>query len=381
MQLINKIFRKPLGFSRILVLFLGSLLGVILWIGGFTLIFWALQQGRTGSEASQFLFIQKPVNTLGSFLGDQGFSPEDINTVAALPGVNDLSPLDRNGFRAYASLGFPGGRFGTELFLEALPERFLDLEEEDGWQWKEGDPLPILVGREFLNLFNFVFAPSRGFPPLEEEALAIVSFDFVFSGNGRYNQVKGRIHGLSERYQTILVPQPFLDWANQNYTSSKPYPTRLVVDADARLLRRADIEEAGFVVSQESTRLNRLYAIVLSVGSFLGFFSLFLVILIALFNNRSLEVSLLQQKQDIHLLLSLGCPEKSVWQALGLGTFLPQLYGLVAGIGLFFISLIFLNLDSALLAQFPWALILATGLSVLTFIGQGVSLSKKIRAL
>jgi hypothetical protein len=381
MTLINKVFRKPLGFSRVLVLFLGSLLGVILWIGGFTLIFWALQQGRTGSEASQFLFIQKPVNPLGELLGNQGFSPQDVQTVRDLPGVNDLSPMDRNGFRAYASLAFPGGRFGTELFLEALPERFLDLPEKAGWGWEEGDPLPILLGREFLNLFNFVFAPSRGFPPLEESALDIVNFDFVFSGNGQYAEISGRIHGLSDRYQTILVPQEFLDWGNRIFTNRKPYPTRLVVDADARLFRREGVEQEGFVVSEESTRLNRLYAIVLSVGSFLGFFSLFLVILIALFNNRSLEVSLLQQKQDIHLLLSLGCPQGSIWRALGLGTFLPQTYGLLAGIGVFFASLMFLNLDQALMAQFPWALGLALLLSALTFLGQGYSLKRKIQAL
>jgi hypothetical protein len=203
----------------------------------------------------------------------------------------------------------------------------------------------------------------------------------VFSGNGQYAEISGRIHGLSDRYQTILVPQEFLDWGNRIFTNRKPYPTRLVVDADARLFRREGVEQEGFVVSEESTRLNRLYAIVLSVGSFLGFFSLFLVILIALFNNRSLEVSLLQQKQDIHLLLSLGCPQGSIWRALGLGTFLPQTYGLLAGIGVFFASLMFLNLDQALMAQFPWALGLALLLSALTFLGQGYSLKRKIQAL
>jgi len=140
------------------------------------------------------------------------------------------------------------------------------------------------------------------------------------------------------------------------------------------------LSDLGFEVSKESTRLTRLYATVFSAGSFLGIFSLFLVFVIALFNNRSLEVSLLQQKQDIHLLLDLGTPLPVLWKALGLGTFIPQITGLVLGFLALTAIVITQELEPSLTKVFLPSALLAGVLSLLSYFFQGLNLWKKIRA-
>lgn len=55
--------------------------------------------------------------------------------------------------------------------------------------------------------------------------------DIVMRGNGRVEQYKGNIVGFSNRLNTILVPQSFMEWANQAFASEKEaQPSRLIVE-------------------------------------------------------------------------------------------------------------------------------------------------------
>lgn len=47
--------------------------------------------------------------------------------------------------------------------------------------------------------------------------------DIVMRGNGRVEQYKGNIVGFSNRLNTILVPQSFMEWANQAFASEKKH--------------------------------------------------------------------------------------------------------------------------------------------------------------
>lgn len=55
--------------------------------------------------------------------------------------------------------------------------------------------------------------------------------DIMLRGNGRAEQFKGKIVGFSNRLNTILVPQAFMDWANQHFAPGKEArPSRLIVE-------------------------------------------------------------------------------------------------------------------------------------------------------
>ena len=61
--------------------------------------------------------------------------------------------------------------------------------------------------------------------------MSLVQMDVMMRGNGRVEQYKGNIVGFSNRLNTILVPQSFMDWANKNFAPEKEAePSRLIVE-------------------------------------------------------------------------------------------------------------------------------------------------------
>ena len=49
----------------------------------------------------------------------------------------------------------------------------------------------------------------------------LIQMDISLRGNGRVEQFKGKIVGFSNRLNTILVPQTFMDWANKSLAPGK----------------------------------------------------------------------------------------------------------------------------------------------------------------
>ena len=124
-----------------------------------------------------------------------------------------------------------GIRLSTEMFFESVPDEYVDVSL-DKWHFDEdARVIPIIIPRNYLNLYNFGFAQSRSLPKLSEGLMSLVQMDVMMRGNGRVEQYKGNIVGFSNRLNTILVPQSFMDWANKNFAPEKEAePSRLIVE-------------------------------------------------------------------------------------------------------------------------------------------------------
>lgn len=58
----------------------------------------------------------------------------------------------------------------TEMFFESVPDEYVDVNL-DKWLFdKETRVIPIIIPRNYLNLYNFGFAQSRSLPKLSEAA-------------------------------------------------------------------------------------------------------------------------------------------------------------------------------------------------------------------
>ena len=202
-----------------------------------------------------------------------------------------------------------GIHLSTEMFFEAVPDKFVDVSL-DKWHFDENThTIPIIIPRNYLNLYNFGFAQSRSLPKLSEGLMSLIQMDILMRGNGRVEQYKGNIVGFSNRLNTILVPQSFMNWANQNFApDSQPDPSRLIIEVDnpadasiAKYFQQKGYEtEDGKLDAGKTTYFLRLIVgIVLAVGLFISILSFYILML---------SIFLLLQKNTVKLesLLLIG---------------------------------------------------------------------------
>ena len=124
-----------------------------------------------------------------------------------------------------------GIHLSTDMFFESVPDKFVDIKL-DKWHFDESThTIPIIIPRNYLNLYNFGFAQSRSLPKLSEGLMGLIQMDIMMRGNGRVEQYKGNIVGFSNRLNTILVPQSFMKWANENFApNAEAQPARLIIE-------------------------------------------------------------------------------------------------------------------------------------------------------
>jgi hypothetical protein len=179
-----------------------------------------------------------------------------------------------------------------------VPDRYIDVNL-DNWRFDPGQQtIPIIIPRNYLNLYNFGFAQSRSLPKLSEGVMGLIQMEITLRGNGRREQYKGHIVGFSNRLNTILVPQAFMKWANETFAPQKSVtPSRLIVavdnPADAAITdyyRAHRYETEGDTLDAGKTTyfLRLTVGIVLGVGiliTLLSFYILMLSIFLLLQKN------------------------------------------------------------------------------------------------
>ena len=247
------------------------------------------------------MVMAKHVSTVRTLTGKAPtFTQKEIADVRHQPFVSDVGTFTPSLFSVVATLGSQklGVEFSTEMFFEAVPDAFMDVDTSR-WHWKEGDEeVPIVLPRNYLNLYNFGFASSQGLPALSESLVSMVKIRFILRGSAGRKELTGRVVAFSKKLNTILVPQAFMDEMNTTLSPErKPEPSRLIVTisnpADERIaeyLSNHSYEtEADDAEAARTAHLLRIIiTIVLVVGliiSALAFYVLLLSIFLLLQKN------------------------------------------------------------------------------------------------
>lgn len=258
-----------------------------------------------------FLVISPEVSSLGTFTGAAtAFTPEAIADLERQPWTRRVGAFTNADFRVSASIDFGGRGMQTFLFFESIPDEFFDVRPR-GWGF---DPvrreIPIIVSKDYLALYNFGFAASRGLPQLSENVINKVPLRITVAGRGRMESFAGRIVGFSSRFNTIAVPQQFMEWANSQFGESDtpPAPSRLIVEADnpgapqvAEYLASHGYEIAGDKAdsSRASYFLSVVTGIVIAVGAVISILAFFILVL-------SLSLLLQKNRRKLSDLMLLG---------------------------------------------------------------------------
>ena len=270
-----------------------------------------------------YLVVTKRVGELNAIAtmmggGANTFTDSELTQLRNEPWVRDVGEFSTSNYQVYGTISLAGQSVSlrSSFFFEAVPDKFLDVESKD-WKFDPEHPqIPIIVSKDYLSLYNFGFAASQGMPQMSENMIGMVPIVFRLTGNnGKQDLLEGRIVGFSNRLNTIIVPQSFMDWSNNRYApNAEAQASRIIVEvsnpgdpAVETYMNSHGYEIAGDKLN--SSKANRLLTIILSIVVAVG-----LVICILSFFILILSIFLLLQKntQKLQNLLLLGYSPRQV---------------------------------------------------------------------
>ncbi|MGN0218838.1 MAG: ABC transporter permease [Muribaculaceae bacterium] len=319
MKLVAKILRQNISIAQFAAYTLASLVGLAIIMTAVKFYCDLTTEPAADDDTvigADYIVISRRVPILAAFSNSDApaFSEADIAELEAQPWVRGVGAFTNANFDIYASVSLGGRGLSTALFFESIPDRYIDITPE-GWSFDPADPtVPVIISKDYLALYNFGFAASRGLPQLSEEIISQVPLAITLRGNGRSDSLPGRIVGFSSRLNTVAVPEAFMIWANSRYGDGRTSdPSRLIVEvtdpadpAIHKYLDSHDIEAAG---DRGSGRTGRIASVITTVASAVGAVIACLALIIV-----SLSIFLLVRKnrRAISDLIFLGYTAREV---------------------------------------------------------------------
>ena len=306
MSLVWKLMRRHISLGQLAGFFFANLCGmviVLLSIQFYQDVAPVFTEGDSFMK-KDYIIVSKKVSTLGSFVGKSStFSQTEIDEIEEQPFTRGVGEFTPSQFKVSAGVGMEqlGLNLSTAMFFESVPDKYVD-SNLDGWHFEPGqEEIPIIIPRNYLNLYNFGFAQSRSLPQISEGVINMVNLEVRIHGGGKRDTYKGKIAGFSNRLNTILVPESFMTWANIHYGDGgiRKEPSRLIVEVnnptDDRIAqffreRGYDTEDDKLDAGKTTWFLKVIVGIVLSVGlliSALSFYILMLSIYLLLQKNTT----------------------------------------------------------------------------------------------
>jgi len=317
MKLLVKLLRKNINTWQLAGFLVANLLGGLIMLLAFQAYrdFEQFMNNQGGNTTNNYVVISKPVsaiNTLGNLFGMKApsFSEHEIEELKTLPAVADVGMFTAATFNVSGHFSLASIRVGTELFMESVPDRFIDVDFEMlGIDWKAdlgGGFLPVIVPRSYLNIYNFGFASTKGAPQLSDGVISSLPIEIRI--RDKYRNIityDARIVGFTDRLNTILVPDGFLQSANAAYsTKAEKRPSRLIVEsspsADSHQLLDY-FSEQGYMIEGNADTLKMksfvygLLIVVMLIGtiiSLLAFLLLMISILLLIEKNKEKFINL-----------------------------------------------------------------------------------------
>jgi hypothetical protein len=263
-----------------------------------------------------FFTVSKKVGVLNSFQ-PVGFSEEEIEEIKEQNFTKEVGEFTPSRFSVTGGVTqhSTGMGFNSELFFESVPEQFIDVDSKE-WKYDPGgEVIPIIVPRNYLNLYNFGFAEAHSMPKISEGVISLISIDINISGNGKETVFKGHIVGFSDRINTILVPGSFMDWANDVF--GRPgisMPSRLIVEVEnvADPGMAVFLKEKGYVVEGENQAVGRMSFLLRGIVGIVAGVGLIICILSIVILMLSIFLLLQKDKQKLEDLRLMGYSKRQV---------------------------------------------------------------------
>jgi len=322
-NLLGKVIWKKKGKLEILSAAFGFLIGLVLLLliiqinHDFNTIF---TSKFSDSKQVDYVILSKKIDISHSFnFAEIGFTEFEINNIMGQPFVKSLARIIANNFSVNAVISFGNAAYSTELFFESIPDDYLD-EIPDSWGWNgDNEFLPVIISKDFYNLYNFGFAVGRGLPMISEDVISQIPFIITVSGPGGKINLQGKIVGFTDSISSFLVPYSFMQWANKNIAlnESEP-PLRLILSVTDKGDPRISefVKQTGYDTNKRILGLSEAKGIIQALFVFIGFLGVAFISLSVSIFIINFQLIISHSMDEIQLLNILGYKKSTLVNSL-----------------------------------------------------------------
>ena len=307
----RQLFFKYQNKKQLTLALVGTFLGLFFLFTSLHFLHKIYTYGENSEMLSKnTIVIQKKV-TSGPLLGlnNPEFSDEQIDEVRSMEFVESCDPIRSNTFDVVLSIDDPLiPAFNSNIYVQSVHEDYLDVKT-DHWDWDEGSKtLPIIMPRDFLMMMNN-FLSASNIPQLSDDLVLDLKIDLNIGPRNYRETVHSRIVGFTNELSSILVPESFLNWANQKYgEKEKEVISQLVVkskDGQFGLLENY-LEENEFESKKSQLLIAKLKSTLGVLLTIISAISLLAVFYFTLVLIQYLQLIMTKNDYEIRTLLRLG---------------------------------------------------------------------------
>ncbi len=240
---------------------------------------------------ADYLMVSKRIGTTTTISGRSStFSANDIEQLKEQSFVKKIGQFTSTNYKVDARMGVNGQQIlNTELFFESVPDEFVDINLRD-WHYVQGEKIvPIILPRTYINMYNFGFAQTHSLPQISDGLMGMIDLHMLIRGNGKQEEFTGKVVAFSNSLSSILVPQSFMDWSNNEFAPNEDIkPTRLLMEvtnpADETITNYLDEQgleiESDKLNAEKTTYFLRLVvSLVMIVGLIISVLSFYILML------------------------------------------------------------------------------------------------------
>lgn len=293
MKLLWKLLRQHISAPQIMGFLFANFFGMAIMLAAcqFYIDTLPLFTGEDSFLKADYLIINKRTALAASATsGEDTFSDIEIKELNDQPFVKHSAPFTSASYKINAKIGIGGRQMvSTEFYFESVPDRFVDADSTV-WRYSQSDGvIPIILPRAYLTMYNFGFSKQHSTQKISEGLAGMIDIAIFVHGNEKEQRFTGKVIGFSNRMNTILVPQSFMDWSNEKFgDGGQILHNRLIAEvgnpSDSAITKY--IEKKGYDVDSDKLEVEKtayflriLVTVVLTVGLLITLLSVYLLML------------------------------------------------------------------------------------------------------
>ena len=308
-QLLRKIIRTGVGRTRFIMAGAGLAIAMLLILSAVQIQvnYNELLYGKNNQDSiANFLVVNKIID---GNKRDNTLSDEEISKLKKQPFIDAVGLLTASRFKVSAQSPSDNFPFYTDLFFESVPDEFIDVQSKE-WTWQPGSTtIPLIIPNQFLDLYNFGFAPSQNLSQLTQSMVMALPIVLNVEFQGQPVRFTGKVAGFSDRISSVLVPQNFLEMANKQFgTQGKTRSSRVVIrttdPGNPELVNY--LKENGLATDADKTRFSQYRKIVNTVVGASWVTGAVMLLFALLVFSLFIQLTIAATKNEINLLITLG---------------------------------------------------------------------------